>query len=191
MCRCRSSPSPLRGALQSDCVKEKAGSCAGGKPLRNKCFGRRELTTLFFCTGCWGLAKTPPRPLRGALQKVAGRGTFREPRGEGTNALGAENSPRCSSVRDAGDSPKPPRRSAALLKGVAGRGKFRGTARGASRRPWRPHDVCACRRAGGRTMRILPCVRGGQINTYPVSNTSYVLQRKSKILWRVTSIFFL
>ena len=27
----------------------------------------------------------------------------------------------------------------------------------ASRRPWRPHDVCACRRAGGRTMRNLPC----------------------------------
>ena len=27
----------------------------------------------------------------------------------------------------------------------------------ASRRPWRPHDVCACRRAGGMTMRILPC----------------------------------
>ena len=47
------------------------------RAVKNKCFGRRELTTLFFCTGCWGLAKTPPRPLRGALQKVAGRGTFR------------------------------------------------------------------------------------------------------------------
>ena len=125
-----------------------------------------------------------------------------------TNALGAENSPRCSSVQDAGDSPKLLHgRSAALLQKVAGRGTLRGTARGrnkcfgrrelttllflygmletrdfknssaaaprrcsrerrdaensaeprgeASRRPWRPHDVCACRRAGG--MRILPC----------------------------------
>ena len=43
------------------------------RSMWNKCFGRRKLTTMF-CTGCWGLAK---RPLRGALRRAEGRGTFR------------------------------------------------------------------------------------------------------------------
>ena len=161
MCRCRSSPSPLRGALQSDCVKEKAGSCAGGKPLRNKCFGRRELTTLFFCTGCWGLAKTPPRPLRGALQKVAGRGTFRGTargrnkcfrRRELTTLLFLYGMLETRDFKNS--SAAAPRRCSREWRDAENSAEPRGEA---SRRPWRPHDVCACRRAGGRTMRNLPC----------------------------------
>jgi hypothetical protein len=48
----------------------------------NKCFGRRKRTTIF-CTGCWGLAKTP-RGRSAALSGELGGGAERsaEPRGE-------------------------------------------------------------------------------------------------------------
>ena len=42
----------------------------------NKCFGRRKRTTIF-CTGCWGLAKTPRGRSAALSGELGGRGTFR------------------------------------------------------------------------------------------------------------------
>ena len=46
------------------------------RSMWNKCFGRRKRTTIF-CTGCWGLAKTPRGRSAALSGELGGRGTFR------------------------------------------------------------------------------------------------------------------
>ena len=46
------------------------------RSMWNKCFGRRKRTTIF-CTGCWGLAKTPRGRSAALSGELGGRGTCR------------------------------------------------------------------------------------------------------------------
>ena len=51
------------------------------RSMWNKCFGRRKRTTIF-CTGCWGLAKTPRGRSAALSGELGGAERSAEPRGE-------------------------------------------------------------------------------------------------------------
>ena len=131
----QNTPRPLRGPLQRTCGPRTArGAALETGESRGAAGAQKNVCR----------CQSSPSPLRGALQSDCANGT---------NALGAENSPRYS-VQDVEDSPKG--RSAALSGELGGAERSAEPRGEVSQRRRCPHSVCGGRGAVGGSSTALP-----------------------------------